>query len=183
MESNFIGMIDFKDHYYLGKIFKPHGYQGKVNAWLDVDDPSEYNELQLVFLHINGVLIPYFIDSIQILNNKAVVQFKDVDSLERAEHISNKEMYLPLSELPELTGNKFYYHEVIGFNIVDKQRGVLGSIHKILDYPNQAVMQVFNQEKEILIPINSHVILFVDRAKKEIQIDAPEGLIDLYLEN
>lgn len=176
-------MIDFKDHYYLGKIFKPHGYQGKVNIWLDVDDPSEYGSLQIVFLHINGVLIPYFIDSIQILNNKAVVAFKDVDNLEKAEHISNKEMYLPLSELPELTGKKFYYHEVIGFLIVDRTKGEIGSITKIFDYPNQAVMQVFNQEKEVLIPINSQVILSVDRDKKKIQIDAPDGLIDLYLEN
>lgn len=176
-------MSDFKEHYYLGKIFKPHGYQGKVNVYLDVDDPSEYNSLQMVFLHINGVLIPYFIDAIQILNNKAVVKFKDVDSLDNAEHISNKELYLPLSELPELTGNKFYYHEVIGFKIIDKQKGLIGSIQKILDYPNQAVIQVFYQEKEILIPINPHVILNVDREKKEIQIDAPDGLIDLYLEN
>jgi ribosomal 30S subunit maturation factor RimM len=42
-------------------------------------------------------------------------------------------------------------------------------------------MQVFFKEKEILIPINPHVILDVDREKKEIQIDAPEGLIELYL--
>jgi 16S rRNA processing protein RimM len=174
-------MNKFEDHYFLGKVYKPHGYKGKVNIWLDVDDPSEYESLKMVFLHKNGMLIPYFIQSIQILNNKAVVQFQDVDSIEKAEMISNTEMYLPLSDLPKLTGTKFYYHEVIGFSVVDKTAGNIGTIKKIFDYPNQAVMQVFLNDKEILIPINPDVILQLDRKKKEIQIDAPEGLIELYL--
>jgi len=176
-------MDNFKDYYFLGKVYKPHGYKGKVNIWLDVDDPSEYESLQMVFLNKNGMLIPYFIQSIQILNNKAVVEFQDVDKLEKAEQISNSEMYLPLSELPKLTGNKFYFHEIIGFSIIDKNKGHIGSVHKVLEYPNQAVMQVFYKEKEILIPINPNVIVEVNRAKKEIHIDAPDGLIELYLDN
>jgi len=174
-------MKEFDDYYYLGKIFKPHGYKGKVNAWLDVDTPSEYEALQMVFLNMNGSLVPYFIESIHILNNKAVIEFQGFDSIEKAEQINNSGMYLPLSELSELSGTEFYFHEVPGFSVIDKTRGEIGDIRQILDFPSQAVMQVFFKEKEILIPINPQVILEVNREKKEIQIDAPEGLIDLYL--
>ncbi len=72
---------------------------------------------------------------------------------------------------------------MIGFSVIDKTRGKIGDIRKIFEYPSQAVIQVFFNKKEILIPINPHVILQVDREKKEIQIDAPEGLIELYLSN
>ncbi|MCF6170118.1 MAG: ribosome maturation factor RimM [Bacteroidales bacterium] len=174
-------MHNFADYYFLGKIFKPNGYRGKVNAWLDVDDPSEYESLQMVFLALNGTLVPYFIDSIHILNNKAVIRFQDFDSIEKAEQVNNAEMYLPLADLPKLSGNKFYFHEIIGFVVLDKTRGELGEIRQIFDYPNQAVMQVFYEGKEVLIPINPNVILHLDREKKEILVDAPEGLIDLYL--
>ena len=174
-------MKEFDDYYYLGKIFKPHGYKGKVNAWLDVDTPLEYESLQMVFLNMKSGLVPYFIESIQILNNKAVIGFQGFDSIEKAEQINNSEMYLPLSELPELSGNKFYFHEVVGFSVVDKTKGEIGAVKQILDFPNQAVMQVFFNEKEILIPINPQVIIALDREKKEFQIDAPDGLIDLYL--
>lgn len=92
-------------------------------------------------------------------------------------------MYLPLSTLPKLTGNKFYYHEIEGFTVVDKSFGLVGNVKDVLDYTNQAVMQIFNGEKEIMVPINSHIILRVDREKKEIAIQAPEGLIEMYLEN
>ena len=43
----------------------------------------------------------------------------------------NCEVYLPLSMLPKLTGNKFYYHEVIGFEIEDQRVGVFGKIVSI----------------------------------------------------
>ncbi len=179
--TNLSLMSDFDDYYFLGKIFKPHGYQGKVNAWLDVDDPSEYDSLKMVYLNLNGNLIPYFIESIRILNNKAVIAFQDFKEFDQATQLSNTEMYLPLSELPELTGTRFYYHEVIGFTLVDEEKGVLGPIKQVLDYPNQAVMQVFCQNKEVLIPVNKEVIRALDRDKKEMHIRAPDGLIDLYL--
>jgi len=176
-------MSTFDDYYFLGKVYKPHGYKGKVNVWLDVDNPSEYESLKMVYLDKNGMLIPFFINTIHILNNKAVVEFQDVDNIEKAEMLSNSEIFLPLSELPKLTGIQFYFHEVIGFSVIDKTRGKIGIVSKIFEYPSQAVMQIFFKEKEILIPINPHVILQVDREKKEIQIDAPEGLIALYLSN
>jgi 16S rRNA processing protein RimM len=146
-----------------------------------VDDPSEYEMLDVVFLNINNMPVPYFIKSIKILNNKAILSFEDIDSTEKAEFLLKKEMYLPLSTLPKLTGNKFYYHEVEGFHVKDINFGDLGVLHSILDYPHQAVMQIFHHDKEILIPVNDEIILDVNRKTKTLTIRAPEGLIEIYL--
>lgn len=175
-------MNPFADYYFLGKVINPNGYKGKVNTYLDTDEPGFYNNLKLVYLNISGSLIPYFIHSIKLMNNKAVIEFLDVDNLEKAEVISQKEMYLPLSELPVLSGNKFYFHEVVGFMVIDKEFGGIGRIKQILDYPNQAVMQVMREEKEILIPISNDVIIKVARDKKEIKVDCPEGLLEIYMD-
>ncbi len=174
-------MDAFKDYYYLGKITKIHGNNGELTAFLDVDEPLEYEMLDMVFLNINKSPVPYFIKNIRILNNKAVISFEDVDDIDKASGLVKKEMYLPLSTLPELTGNKFYYHEVAGFNVVDENYGELGTIKEILDYPNQAVMQIFRGDKEVLIPVNDDIISKVDRETRTIHIKAPEGLIDIYL--
>jgi len=173
--------MNFENYFFLGKLLKPHGFDGRVNAYLDVDDPLEYKELKMVFVNQNNSLVPYFINHIHLLNNKAIVTFQDIDNLEKAESLSQKEMFLPVSELPERSGNKFYFHEVIGFKIIDKEFGAIGSIHNILEYPNQAVMQVFYNHNEVLIPINDDIILKVDRINKEIHVLAPSGLIDIYI--
>jgi 16S rRNA processing protein RimM len=171
----------FEDYFYLGKIIKTHGFDGKLTAYLDTDEPGFYEDLKLVFLNIAGTPTPHFIEHIKILNNKATLRFQDIHTLDSAEPLVNKEMYLPLSELPELSGNRFYYHEVVGYALVDEKRGQVGTIKQVLDYPNQAVFQVMKEDNEILIPVSEEVIINVDRIKKEILVKAPEGLIEIYL--
>lgn len=169
------------NYFYLGKIINPNGYKGKVNAYLDTDEPGFYKNLTMVFLLSEGLPVPYFIESIHIINNKATISFQDVYSLEKALLLTQKEIYLPIEELPPLSGNKFYYHEVVGFMVMDKEHGKLGIIDQVLEYPNQAVFQIISNGKEVLIPISDEIIKTVDKNKKLINIEAPDGLIEIYL--
>lgn len=165
----------------MGSVTRTHGYDGKLQLFLDVDDPAAYDGLQMVFVNIHQSPVPYFIESSFLKNNKLTVKFQDVDDEERAQALVGKELYLPLSALPKLSGNKFYFHEVVGFQVWDETFGELGIVAEILDYPGQALMQVFHDGKEVLIPMNDPVIVKVDRAAKKLYINAPEGLIDMYL--
>ena len=92
------------------------------------------------------------------------------------------DLYLPLAALPKLEGNKFYYHEVIGFTIEDASFGTVGKIVSVNDTTAQPLFEVERGPIEILIPMNDDIIKKVDREHKKIHIEAPEGLIDLYLE-
>ncbi len=174
-------MDTFKDYFYLGLITKTHGYDGKVVAFIDADDPAAYEMLDMVFLNVRGSLVPYFIEERSLKNNKLIVKFQDVATADAAAGLVKKELYLPLSALPALSGNKFYYHEVKGYTVIDETFGVVGRINEILDYPAQAVMQIFHEGKEVLIPINDAVIMKLNRKEKKIVVKAPDGLLDLYL--
>ena len=171
-----------EEYYFLGKIIKPHGFDGKVNIYLDTDEPGFYQDLEMVFLNINGSPVPYFVENIILKNNKATIKFQDVDDIEQSTFLIQKEMYLPLASLPVLSGKKFYFHEVIGFKITDTTFGEIGKIKQILEYPNQAVFQVLHNEKEVLIPASIDIIKSIDREKKEIEVEAPDGLIEIYLQ-
>jgi 16S rRNA processing protein RimM len=170
------------DFYFLGKILKTHGNKGQVLVHFDVDDPEAYENLESVYLDLHGERIPFFIDSIELKHNrKAVTKFQDFDTLEDAESLQGLEMYLPVTQLPKLSGNRFYYHEIKGFNVMDEHHGDIGFIEDILELPHQALFQVRFGEKEILVPIVDEIILKVDRKKKVLFIDAPAGLIEIYL--
>jgi 16S rRNA processing protein RimM len=170
------------DFYYLGKVLKTHGNKGQVMVHLDVDDPETYEKLESVYLDLHGERIPFFIASLDLKHNrKAVVAFQDFDTLEDAESLQGLEMYLPITKLPPLKGNRFYYHEIIGFGVVDQNHGNIGVIDDILELPHQALFQIRLGEKEILIPIVDEIIQKVDRKKKLLMIEAPAGLIEIYL--
>ena len=171
----------FKDYFYLGKITKVHGYEGKLIAFLDVDDPGAYSKLDMIFINVRGQLIPHFIETSSLKNNKLIVKLQDIDDAEASASLVNCELYLPLTKLPKLSGNKFYYHEIIGFELIDDEFGRLGAISDVLEYPNQAVIQLFYEDKEVLIPISEEVIRKVDRKNRIIRVHSPEGLLDVYL--
>ena len=169
------------DCFYIGRVAKTHGIKGEVTIKLDVDDPSAYLDMKYFLLEINKVLTPFFVERLILSGDKFFVGIQDVNTVEAASVLTGKSVFLPLEMLPKLTGKQFYYHEVKGFTVVDENKGELGPIKEILEYPTQAIIQVFKDGKEILIPILDQVIVKVDRKGKKLHVKAPEGLIDMYL--
>jgi 16S rRNA processing protein RimM len=104
-----------------------------------------------------------------------------VDNEEDAEDLIGAGLYLPLDLLPALEGDKFYYHEIIGFTAVDRNFGAIGVITGINDTTAQAIFEIDRDGTEILIPMIDDFIKKLDRSKKEIHLEVPNGLIDLYL--
>ena len=171
-----------KDCFYLGKIAKKFSFKGEVLVYLDTDEPEMYTGLESMFVETNGHLIPFFIEKSSLHKEKFLrTQFEDMHSEEEADTIIGKDVYLPLSMLPALEGNKFYYHEVVGFRAVDQRLGDFGTILRIIDNGVQALFEVENGDAIILVPLIDAFIIEVNRQNKSILFNTPEGLIDLYI--
>jgi 16S rRNA processing protein RimM len=171
-----------EDCFYLGKIAKKFSFKGEVLVYLDTDEPELYENMETVFVEFNNNLVPFFIESSSLHKNDFLrVHFEDIDNEEEADNIIGCAIYLPLSMLPKLTGNKFYFHEVIGFEIEDKRIGVFGKIVSINDVSAQPLFEVLNGNVELLIPMIDHFLVEIDRKNKKVIMDLPEGLVEMYL--
>ena len=170
------------DYFYLGIITKTFGYKGQVVAYLDTDEPEKYKTLDAVFIKEDDEMLPYMIEDFTYKGaHQAILKFADIEG-EEAKSLIKAELYLPLSFLPPLTGNKFYFHEVIGFNVIDKEKGNIGKCVDFMDVSRQPIMQIDFNGIEILIPAVDEIFEMVDRERRIIMISAPDGLIDIYLE-
>jgi 16S rRNA processing protein RimM len=173
-----------EDCFYLGKIVRKYSFKGELLVKLDTDQPDIYDNLDAVFVLLRNNLIPFFIESSQLHKSDLLrVKFEDVDTEEDAETLLKSELYLPLEVLPKLEGNKFYFHEVIGFTVEDINFGKVGIIKAVNDSTAQALFEIDRDGIEILIPMNDEFIKKLDRDNKTILVETPEGLIDLYLED
>ena len=68
--------------------------------------------------------------------------------------------------LPPLEGNRFYYHEIIGFTALDVEQGVIGIIEGVNDQSSQALLEISDKNRQQLIPLHDDFILKVDRIKR-----------------
>ena len=129
-------------------------------------------------------LIPFFVESSQLHKSELLrVKFEDVDTETDADALIKSELYLPLSFLPELDDDKFYFHEIIGFKVEDTNFGYVGKIKGVNDSTSQSLFEIDRKGIEILIPMNDEFISKIDKINKTIIVETPEGLIDLYLED
>ncbi|WP_397364500.1 ribosome maturation factor RimM [Olleya sp. R77988] len=175
--------MNIKDCFFLGKIVKKYSFKGELLIKLDTDEPALYENLDSVLIDLRGNLVPFFIESSQLHKSELLrVKFEDVDTEADADSLIKSKIYLPLSFLPELEDDKFYFHEIIGFNIEDKNFGHVGIITGVNDSTAQSLFEIDRDGIEILIPMNDEFISKVDKPNKTIIVETPEGLIDLYLE-
>lgn len=168
--------------FYLGKIVKKYSFKGELLVKLDTDDPEIYTQMESVFVEKGKNLIPFFIERSSLHKSTLLrVKFEDVDNDEDADPLLKCHLYLPLEFLPKLEDDKFYYHEIIGYTVEDKNFGSVGTITGINDSTTQVLFEIDRNGKEILIPLIDDFIKNVDKENKIMHLEVPEGLIEIYL--
>ncbi len=142
-----------EDCYFLGKITRRHGLQGNVFLKLDTDQPEMYNKLDSIFIEINGLLVPFFVAKQSWSKGDTLIISYKNSTEALVDQTIGRDVFMPLSTLPKLTGNKFYYHEVIGFEIREEDGKTCGNIVSINDQTAQHYFILDLAGKEIIITI------------------------------
>ena len=175
--------MQLEDCFELGYLTKTKGLRGELQAFLDVDDPSYYHDIDSVLISLDHDLVPFEIEQITIQENNAVLKLEGVDQIDQASQLKGHKLYLPLSSLPQLKPGQFYFHDLINYQIVDQVLGELGNIGSIYNLPNNDLFSVEHKGKEILIPIHEDLIHRVDNDNQVVYVRIPDGLLQIYLES
>lgn len=172
-----------EDCFYLGKVVSKYSYKGEVLVKIDTDEPEIYENMESVLIAMKGDnLVPFFIDRCRLHKSQLLrIDFEEVKSESAADRIMNHRLFLPLSMLPKLEGDTFYFHEIIGFAVEDAVHGNIGNITGVNDTTSQAIFEVEKNGKELLIPITDEIFIGLDRENKIVKVTTPDGLVELYL--
>ncbi|MEK6783001.1 MAG: ribosome maturation factor RimM [Bacteroidota bacterium] len=169
--------MDIDSCFKIGYIAKTHGLKGGVTAIFS--EAGEFESLESVFIELKPNLVPYFIESYSSRGEKGFIKFENINSFEQAEMLKGCSIYLPKTVRPKLRRGDFYNDEVIGFEVEDLHQGFLGEVKEILESGANRLLSIDHSGKEVLIPVNGPFIKSVNKSKKKIQTDLPEGFLDV----
>jgi len=171
------------DCFLLGKITKPHSFKGEVVLWMDVDDTTPYRGVQMLWVAQQNILVPYMVESLKPRKDRFVAKLADVTTEAQAKALAGKDVWLPLSELPPIETGKFYFHEVQGWSLVDAaSKQSVGTILHVVEHAAYPMLEVdFDGRGEGFVPLPDHVQVVVRREDQMLEVDLPEGLLDVYL--
>ena len=175
-------MSKFIGYFYLGTIVKPLALKGEmvVKGLSDFVDTDQ--KMDFLFIDINDSLTPFPVERIVYRKaGEAILKLHDISFIDNTKDFIKKDLYLPDSfQLIEEEG-ELPFQKMIGYEVVDKTFGNIGNLRDVLQYPQQEILSIHCKGKEILLPAVSQFILSINQETKIIQIDAPPGLLDLYL--
>lgn len=158
---------------------RPHGLKGEVTISLDADSPADWENLKSIFIEKKSQLVPYFIEHISVRNDKAFVKLEDVNTPEEAALLKSGSLYLPKESRPKLARGEFYNEEVIGFEVFDDVHGPLGFVEDVEQAGPNRFLIVTHIQKEVMIPVNGPFITGINKSKKKISVNLPDGFLDI----
>jgi 16S rRNA processing protein RimM len=165
-----------EDLYKIGKIGKPHGVKGEVSFHFS-DDVFDRTEAEYLMLCIDGLMVPFFMEEYRFRSDEtALLKFCDIDTQERASELTGCEVFFP-RDVAEDDDDNLSWAEIIGYSLIDSATSK--NVGKIASVDDSTINILFELEDGTLIPASIELITNVDKKHKEIEIELPDGILDL----
>jgi 16S rRNA processing protein RimM len=163
----------------IGTIQRTHGVNGEVQiSWTNDFDPQDH-KLESVFLLIDGIPIPFLVQSIRGKSaNVSIIRFDEIDELNQSNELVGFKVFAEIKRIVE--EEELTFDDLIGYTIILNTGIQLGVVEELQDFAGNLVFLVLNSAgHEILIPATPDYILELNEESKTLVLELPEGLADL----
>jgi 16S rRNA processing protein RimM len=170
--------VDKKGYVLIGKVVGVHGIKGTNKFKSFAESLSVLQPGQSVLIRDNrNRETKVELNWVKAHTRTPLISFKGVTDRDGAEALIGADMFIPVTELPELDEDTYYWFELIGIEVYTAQGDYLGRVTSIFPTGSNDVYVVKDKNKEVLIPALESVVLDIDLELKRMRVDLPEGLI------
>lgn len=169
----------YQSNILLGQITKTSGFEGAVIVRLEKNFIENIPQMESVFLEIEGRPVPFFIASSDYNGSDILrLQFDGYESLKKVEEFKGCRVFLSFEYAGQPEKEDFSI--IKGYSVLNQNKVLLGTIDDVIENTGQLLLSILSQAgKEILIPLHEDFIVKIDKKRKVIFMDIPEGLSDL----
>ena len=172
---------DSEDLIVVAHIVKVRGLRGEVVADLLTDFPDRFEQLSsLIAISPEGSRRSLQIEEQWFHGHRLVLKFTGFDRIEEAKELIGCELAVPADERVELPQDSFYEWELIGCRVETMSGVVVGHVKEIARPGEVDLLSVVDDAgRDRLVPMAADIVVEIDKEKKLIRIDPPEGLLEL----
>lgn len=107
------------------------------------------------------------------------VKLEGVDDRNAAEDLAGRYVLVPAEELSEPEEGEFFYHQLLGLEVVTKAGEVVGRVREVYDTEPRHLLEVKGKGRVHLVPFDRAIVTGVELEAGRLVIDPPEGLLEL----
>ncbi len=171
----------------IGKITGVHGLAGNLKVWSFAESHETFGKGRQVKLQSEGQATEataefYTIAKASARKKGVLLSLKNVDTIELAQSLVGKEIHMAKDELPDLETDTWYWEDLYGLKVVDRNLGCLGEIDRIFPTGANDILVVVDKDsrkkgREVLIPMDQHFVTEVDMESGCLTTDLPQDYV------
>jgi 16S rRNA processing protein RimM len=154
----------------MGRIAAPFGVKGWVKVQPYSEDPAALMDFESWRVGRGERHSEYIVEAIQDHGNALVAKLGGIDDRDAAYALRGQEISVARSELPAPEENEFYWSDLIGLKVINREGIELGSVASLLETGAHDVLVVKGQ-REHLIPFVAAFVGKVDLAAGIVEVD------------
>lgn len=168
----------------VGRIAKAHGITGEVVVDVRTDDPDARfaagHSLRLKHPRA-GTEREAVIESVRPHGARLLVRLAGVTDRDGADALRGGLFVVDSADLPPISDpDEFYDHQLEGLQVRTRDGRPLGTVAEVLHTTGGELLSVRGESgPELLIPFVAAIVTSVSLADGVVEIDPPEGLLDL----
>ncbi|MCE9639119.1 MAG: ribosome maturation factor RimM [Betaproteobacteria bacterium] len=158
----------------MGRVTAPFGVKGWFKVHALTAQPGNLCEYPVWWLRREGEWREMKVAVAKVQGNTLVAQLAGIEDREAAAALKGFEIGVPREQLPDAKGGEFYWADLIGLRVVNKEQEELGRVARIIETGANDVLVVTQDGaggEEILIPFIADAIKAVDVAAGVIAVD------------
>lgn len=162
----------------VGLILKPVGLKGELKVRPLSDNPERFEPGGRLWVD-DPECAPGGYEILSVSEHKASlrVALEGISSVEQAERLRGRELYVPESEVPALPEGEYYHYQIIGLEVYTHGGRLLGTVRDIITAGEKDVYIVRGRGKEYLIPVTEEHVREIDTDSGRITLNPMEGYI------
>lgn len=170
---------------YLGvaRFNKPHGLKGEALVYALTSEPDAVFVPGRSLMALDEAGQPVgealVIERARRYHREWLIKFRGLDERTPLERWGRQGLLgVPKDELTPPREDQLYMHEIPGTPVVVGDE-VVGVAKEVLSGPGGDLLALDIGGKELLVPFRKPIVKRVDRARRQIELDPPEGLLEL----
>ena len=156
----------------IGKIVAPHGVRGDIRIMPLTEKPDLFLELDYLLLEGDKKLT---VKNARFHKRMVLVTTKEVTTMNDAELLRDKHIYIKAEDLPALEEGEFYVADLVGIPVYDLEGKQIGTFKDSLSTgSNDVYVIAVPGAKDILVPALKEYFKEINLAEKRIVVQLPE---------
>jgi 16S rRNA processing protein RimM len=159
----------------VARVLRPLGVHGelKVEAW-----PPHTDDLaQAATLYLGDARRPMAVEHVRAHGEALALKLAGCDDRNEAELLRNQLIYLHRDDVTPLGPDQYYYHQIVGLQVMDINGEELGEVVEIIETGANDVYVVHGAYGEVLLPAHAGVIKQIDLEAGRMVVEVLEGLL------